>query len=236
MSRASVVHPFPSGRSLEGMLKPRTLLCLLLLPAFVLVDCKDSQKPNPEDDLNTDFNVPIAAITMDGNADDWAGIAPAAMDAQGDDTTALSGADAKGLYIAQSPDRSTIYVMMNFWDGPPDSLLASGSTTDGDSPTSRRFDGISGLLRQQQRRYSQRRNARALRRGFGRLVRLQLSLRGILTPCSPLEDVLEYAFPWTAIGSPAQTYVLGCVNYSAWNDRREYVPDFPQWVRLHIAN
>ncbi len=210
------------------------LLCLLLLPAFAASGCKDAEKPNSEDDDTTDFNVPIAAITMDGSADDWAGIAPAAMDAEGDDASALSGADAKGLYFAQSPDHSMIYVMMNFWDGPPSSVLASGSTSDGDA---QHPDALMGY----QVFFDANNDGTHDGEMFVRYDELSGGWYaysfGPGTPHTVLAvgSVLEFAFPWTTLGSPAQTYVLGCVDYSAWSDRREYVPDLPTWVRLRFA-
>lgn len=79
------------------------------------------------------YDAPMANIVIDGNSDDWSGIAPAITDRQGDSQSSYIGTDVKSLYIAQSPDLSMVYLMMELWDGPPNPDFASAYTTDGDS-------------------------------------------------------------------------------------------------------
>jgi hypothetical protein len=67
---------------------------------------------------------PIASITVDGDGSDWAALSPVIRDQQGDDTTGADGVDIRDLYAAT--DGTNLYLMVNFWDGPPDSGWAMG--------------------------------------------------------------------------------------------------------------
>ncbi len=204
-----------------------------ILFAIFLTACGSGGGSGGEDgNLITEFNVPIADITVDGNRDDWLAVNPAATDAEGDDISSFTGADAKGLYIAQSSDGSTIYVMMDFYDGSPNSLLASSSTTDGnqqwpnvamgyqvffdenndgtyDGELFARFDPNSGQWFQYV--------------GIGwAIVNAQVAAG----------NVLEFSFPISEIGSPTQTYFKANVNTSAFPEQRENIPDFGAWVLI----
>jgi hypothetical protein len=65
---------------------------------------------------------PYTSITVDGNGSDWAALTPVIQDQQGDDTTGSDGADIRDIYAAS--DGTNLYLMANFWDGPPDSQWA----------------------------------------------------------------------------------------------------------------
>jgi hypothetical protein len=55
-------------------------------------------------------------ITIDGNKQDWNGIAPAFTDPQGDSTNPNPGTDLKGIYLAK--DNNFLYVLITLY-GPP---------------------------------------------------------------------------------------------------------------------
>jgi hypothetical protein len=77
------------------------------------------------DSTCTQVPLPTAAIVVDGNSGDWAGIAAAITDPQGDDSPAYTGDDIQALYIAK--DAEHLYVRMDLWknanqsfgNGPP---------------------------------------------------------------------------------------------------------------------
>jgi len=71
----------------------------------------------------TIFDADHATLNVDGNGADWAAITPAVQDDSGDDTTGYDGCDIKDLHVAA--DDTYLYLMMNFWDGPPDSTWAA---------------------------------------------------------------------------------------------------------------
>jgi hypothetical protein len=63
------------------------------------------------------YDADYRAITVDGLATDWAGITPAVQDPSGDDTTGFAGCDIRDIYVAA--DDTYLYLMADFWDGPP---------------------------------------------------------------------------------------------------------------------
>jgi hypothetical protein len=65
------------------------------------------------------FTVPRAAITIDGNIDDWASIVPAYVDKANDEDPGANfvGTDLKGVYLAR--DDEFLYIMFTLYDGNP---------------------------------------------------------------------------------------------------------------------
>lgn len=61
------------------------------------------------------FNIPSAAIAIDGDFSDWNSIDPVFTDIQGDEELDLDGMDLKDFYIAQDADH--YYFRMTFYDG-----------------------------------------------------------------------------------------------------------------------
>jgi hypothetical protein len=78
-----------------------------------------------------EVSAPTATITMNGNRDDWTSIQPLMTDKSDDDYSVYAACDARGLYVAMSPDNSMLYIMMDFYDGPPSPAFASDSTNNG---------------------------------------------------------------------------------------------------------
>jgi hypothetical protein len=91
--------------------------------------CGENKSTEPDREIL----IPTASISVDGSSADWAGVSPVATDGQGDDGSEWSGADLKALYIAQNAASDTIYAMLQFWDGVPNTDMASGVSTDGDA-------------------------------------------------------------------------------------------------------
>ncbi len=69
---------------------------------------------------------PQASITLDAQVGDWAGVAPFALDEQGDDSSQFTGDDLRAVYVAQSSEDLFVRVDLwedvnrNFGNGPPD--------------------------------------------------------------------------------------------------------------------
>ncbi len=59
-------------------------------------------------------SLPTAAIVVDGDPGDWAGIAPVINDPQGDDSPHYTGDDIQAMYIAE--DAEHLYVRMDLWE------------------------------------------------------------------------------------------------------------------------
>jgi hypothetical protein len=62
-------------------------------------------------------------ITVDGNKQDWGGIAPAFIDPAGDSTNPNPGTDLKGVYLAK--DQIFLYVLITLYGAP----IADGTVT-----------------------------------------------------------------------------------------------------------
>jgi len=78
----------------------------------------------------TTTDADFMTMTVDGGGGEWAALPPAVLDDSGDDTTGYDGCDIKGIYAAA--DNAYLYLMADFWDGPPDTAwgaLASPAYT-----------------------------------------------------------------------------------------------------------
>lgn len=62
----------------------------------------------------TEMVIVSRTITIDGNPNDWSGIAAFALDPQGDDYPDINGDDIKALYIAR--DAYYLFIRMDLWD------------------------------------------------------------------------------------------------------------------------
>ncbi len=68
------------------------------------------------------YQVPVASITVDGSASDWAGIQPALADRAGDTYGGPPGSDITAVYLAR--DSTKVYLRIDVTNGPPDSSVA----------------------------------------------------------------------------------------------------------------
>jgi hypothetical protein len=221
----------------SGFIKNLRYFCLIGVITFGLITIIGTGGGNGDgdSDLVTEFDVPIADITVDGDRDDWATITPAATDVEGDDTSTFTGADLKELYIAQSSDGKTIYIMMSFWDGPPNPTLASSYTTDGNEEWpnvamgyavffDHNLDGI----------YEGDLGAR-FDPSSSEWFPNDTPIPGVIENAEiAAGEVLEFSFLSSEMGSPAQTYFKGNVTYSAFIERRENIPEFGHWLLIYF--
>lgn len=77
-----------------------------------------------------------ASITLDGQVDDWAGVEPLALDAQGDDSALFTGDDLRAVYVAQSA--TDLFVRIDLWD--------DANTSFGNGPAADSEDGRYNIL------------------------------------------------------------------------------------------
>jgi hypothetical protein len=106
--------------------KPSNLLMgVALITLFAVWSCGDDGNPLQI----VEVSAPTGTITGNGNRDDWAAIQPLMTDKSDDDYSVYSACDARGLYAAMS--NSTLYIMMDFYDGPPSPSFASDDTNNG---------------------------------------------------------------------------------------------------------
>ena|GEM_PF-6170444 len=184
------------------------------------------------------LDVPSGKMTVDGSRDDWTYIVPIANDPEGDDQSTFTGADAKGLYVAQDTS-GMIYVMIDFWDGSPNPEMASGVTKDGDETHPDEKMGYQVFF-----------DDRAIKdirlhpkwELFGRYDTLAAEWF-IWVPGDWAIDnavvaggeVLEFSFPHSEIGYSSPVHIKAHVNTSAHSERREMIPDSEGWVTIRFG-
>lgn len=86
--------------------------------SFIRIVCST----NPMTLHYTNFPVPFANITVDGDISDWSGIQPAVTDRAGDAQGGPVGSDITALYLAR--DSTKAYIRIDVTNGPPDSTVS----------------------------------------------------------------------------------------------------------------
>ncbi|MBD1401661.1 hypothetical protein [Pelovirga terrestris] len=174
----------------------------------------------------------VADIIVDGDGSDWDNIEPLVVDKSGDGSSEFTGTDAKSISMAISPDRSTLYIMMDFYDGIPNPIFASGDTPD--------VDPIVGLPVQQGYQIHFDKDSDGSVYFFTIMVRWDDEEGWIIWKIhSPMErpdvqdmatiavnEIIEISIPFTAIGSPKELFFKGEVTTSAVLRKKEMIPDF----------
>lgn len=173
----------------------------------------------------------VAEITVDGNRSDWDNIEPLVVDKSGDGSSTFTGTDAKSISMAISPDRSTLYIMMDFHDGIPNPTFASQNTPpsqglpfgvnqgyqihfDKDTDGNAYFFTIMIMWSDEEEWYI-----------FD--IPLPMDIADLYNMATiAVNEVIEISVPYTEIGSPKELFFKGEVTTSSDLRKKEMIPDF----------